>query len=1695
MIPRRRRGKEIPPAFEPLEPRLLLSGDLYITEFMAINNDTLADEDGEYSDWIEVYNAGVSDVSLENWGLTDEASRPTKWRFPAVTLPAGDYLVVFASNKDRAVAGSELHTSFKLSGGGEYLALAHPDGTIEYEYSPEFPEQAGDVSYGIIEALSAQTLLPAGVEMKYTVPTGPLPGWTSESYDDSSWTDGLSAMGYDTEIVYVPGGTITLVEAGAAARGLVPSSDIGTDWHGLGYTPAGWLSGSTGLGYDTGSGYDPMIGLDVQSQMYGVRASAYLRVEFEVTDPTHLSNLILQMKYDDGFVAWINGTEVYSVYAPTPLAWDSASTAQVSPEPTLGGSYSSYNVSAYLGELVAGTNVLAIQALNRSLTSSDLLVLPRLVADITVPTYAYEAHIETDVEAAMAGQNPSACMRVPFVVEGTELPGSLLLRMKYDDGFVAWINGVQVASQNAPGSPAWDSAATAENPDALAMVYESIDISAYISSLQLGANVLAIQGLNLTAGDADFLIVPELAANWTQAEVHRYFTVPTPGAVNGTGSTDLGPIITQVAHSPAVPTDSEDLVVTAEVRPAFAPVAGVSLKYRVMFGGETTLTMYDDGLHGDGGSGDGVYGAVIPAGSSTPGQMVRYYVTASDGSAGSRWPLFDDSMGGRQSSQYLGTVVQDDSYAATQLPVFHFFVASPVAADSDAGTRGAVFYLGELYDNVYIRERGGTINSGVADGDGQSRKIEFNDDHRFLFDAGEDRVGEINVNCPGPQDGSYLRQELSFWLYDLAGMPGEMTFLMHVRQNGAFMGVRIFHDQLQAKTLEREGLDEDGTLYYVIHSWLSTSDYLNFEKKNPKPIVWDPSDLQALAYGIDPNNPNRHVYVMDNLDLPALVNYLAVEALIQDGDCTTHNWYVYRNPDTGEWMYIGHDRDLTWGDWVDAGADWSDLTPWGEKSSHGDRYWMPPFYANSDDPHADVWGRGWVRLTDAVHDDPVAHEMFYRRLRTLMDEVLKPPGTPYAELPIEQRIDWWVAQMAYEQANGLLPPQGGGDTFAYEIDKLKNYYIAGRRDYLYGELGPYIRYDPYNEFWFELSGQDSAVPDAQPAAFAGQILFGGVDDAPVSGNQEEEYIELFNPNGYAVDISGWRLGGGVSFTFAPGTVLCPGSWLYVSPDAATFRARASGPSGGQGLLVVGPYDGHISWEGEPLRLLSAEGALIDLTHAGPDSVVVNEALTHSDGTSGDWIELYNQTQDPVDLGGWYLSDDPSDPMKYEIPGGTTIGAGEYLVFTEVDHFAGLFALSSHGDEVVLTRGDGVTVNQHDFAASDTDLTYGLYATDDGTGHFLLLSAPTPGAANAYPLVGPIVFSEIMYHPPEGEAEFLELHNITDAAVKLYHLTEPTHTWKVHGGVDYTFPEGVEIPAGGFLVLTEADVSEPAGEAAFRSQYGIPPQVEVFGPYQGNLSNGGETVHLSRPEAGPEGPLAYVPVDQVRYDDEWPWPVAPDGEGASLERMDAHLFGDDWHNWQGYHEGGSAGAATPLVSGDANGDSIVDGGDYTIWGDHYGQSGGWIDGDFNGDGIVDGGDYTLWADNYGTGQAGEAVAAATASQPQGAGLPPAPGLLAAALAAQDQDALGSWGSPDVPRVRLPGQRHPSATAGVSTTPFPTAGESRHEPLPAPPGTRRNPIGRALRSNGPATLDSLGDAEDDLLDILSLVSLPVPVGIRT
>ena len=107
----------------------------------------VADEDGEHSDWLELFNAGRETIDLNNWALTDNPEKKTKWQIPAVSLPAGRFLVLFASGKNRRDPARPLHTNFKLSKKGDYLGLIHADGlTIASELAPKYPAQRIDVS-------------------------------------------------------------------------------------------------------------------------------------------------------------------------------------------------------------------------------------------------------------------------------------------------------------------------------------------------------------------------------------------------------------------------------------------------------------------------------------------------------------------------------------------------------------------------------------------------------------------------------------------------------------------------------------------------------------------------------------------------------------------------------------------------------------------------------------------------------------------------------------------------------------------------------------------------------------------------------------------------------------------------------------------------------------------------------------------------------------------------------------------------------------------------------------------------------------------------------------------------------------------------------------------------------------------------------------------------------------------------------------------------------------------------------------------------------------------------------------------------------------------------------------------------------------------------------------------------------------
>ena len=324
----------------------------------------------------------------------------------------------------------------------------------------------------------------------------------------------------------------------------------------------------------------------------------------------------------------------------------------------------------------------------------------------------------------------------------------------------------------------------------------------------------------------------------------------------------------------------------------------------------------------------------------------------------------------------------------------------------------------------------------------------------------------------------------------------------------------------------------------------------------------------------------------------------------------------------------------------------------------------------------------------------------------------------------------------------------------------------------------------------------------------------------------------------------------------------------------------------------------------------------------PGAIVINEVMAHSnDGP--DWIELYNTTDESINIGGWFLSDDDkSEPnlMKYRIADGMIIDANDYKVFYQDTNFNNPgdpgclvpFGLSENGEKVCLSSyldPNGFLTGYReieDFGASQTNVSMGRYfKSSTGTFNFVAMDYNTPDSNNAYPKVGPVVINEIMYNPPTGnqDEEYIELHNITGELVTLYRY-DKSEPWKFTDGIDYTFSAGpvVTIQAYGYLILAK-DLT------AFTARYGgMPSGVQVLDGFDDRLSNAGERLQIAMPgDIDEQGTRQYIRIDRVTYSDglhpeDCPggvdlWPIEADGLGKSLSRKVPKDYGNDVANWE------------------------------------------------------------------------------------------------------------------------------------------------------------------------------------------------------
>ncbi len=262
---------------------------------------------------------------------------------------------------------------------------------------------------------------------------------------------------------------------------------------------------------------------------------------------------------------------------------------------------------------------------------------------------------------------------------------------------------------------------------------------------------------------------------------------------------------------------------------------------------------------------------------------------------------------------------------------------------------------------------------------------------------------------------------------------------------------------------------------------------------------------------------------------------------------------------------------------------------------------------------------------------------------------------------------------------------------------------------------------------------------------------------------------------------------------------------------------------------------------------------VSVTDALP--VVLNEIGTDEAGQS--WVEIYNQSRKDVDAGGCYLSDDANDLLKWQIPSGTTVYAGEVALFTS--DMTGI-TLPVEGGSVYLTSADGLRVlDAFAFDIESADMSRGRYP--DGGERWWTMVTPTPGEPNQLTVEENVVINEIMYHPPGGgeEGEYVELYNRGSYPVSL-------EGWRFSDGIDFMFP-AVTIPSDGYVVVAKAP-------QALMEKYKIE---NVLGPFVGVLRNEGERIEL----CDALGNL----VDEVHYYDGGRWPMWAGGGGSSLELID------------------------------------------------------------------------------------------------------------------------------------------------------------------------------------------------------------------
>ena len=1278
------------------------------------------------------------------------------------------------------------------------------------------------------------------------------------------------------------------------------------------------------LGADV-SAYRPFIRTDIEGKMLGQNASAFLRVPFDIENPGIVESLNLQVRYDDGFVAYLNGTEVARRNAPATPAWNSTATAErdlvtgIVPE--------TISLTSYRPLLVPGTNVLAIQGLNFSAGDADFLLQPELIARYT--------QLATNVFLYSA--TPRARNESDWYYDAVADT-----KFSVDRGFFEAPFSLSITSMTA-GAQIYYSINGDEPGPGKGLLYSGPITISNTTILRARAWKPNWKPSDVDSQTYIFLAdVIHQAENWSSAS-----SPPPPNfpATWGRNRVDYGMDTNVVKNYTAAQwkdalTQIPSMSIVTEMPNLFDAATGIYANadgHGEVWERPASLELLDP-TNAVPGRFQENCGLRIRGGFSRNTDFVKHsfrvFFRRAYGAGKLNYPLFEEegaqefeTFDIRTSQNYAWPRETSPSNGNFDTMVREGFCRETLGALGQPYRRSRYYhlYLNGQYWGLYETDERPEASYGQTYFGGSKTNYDVvkcaNHIGNFVTEA---------------TDGNLIAWS-NLWTMT-------RSMVTDASASNYFRIIGCNPDGTRNPNLPVM-IDVDNLIDYMLEIfWSGDGDAtLSGFLSNNQPNNW---------FGMrDRTNPNVG-FRFFNSDCEHTMGSPSsqVDRTGPFGGSNEGN-FSYSNP---QWMHEEMMRSqeyrVRFGDHVQrhffgTGA----LTP----AACTARFMRKAVQiTNAIRPYSARWG-------DAAPHEPPYGEAEWTNAITFATNWIQPrTGIVLAQLRADDLFPA-TGSPVFSQFGGQLPAgfqlelqhtNSSGAIF-FTTDGSDPRAVAGN---VSGAAQSYSVPIPINASTTVrarvLTGTNwSAIIEYvffPPQDFTKLLITEIMYHPPNVGaidSDEYEFVELKNAGTNTLSLGGLRFNG-ITYNFPPNATLGPGQFYVIVHNAARFAEKYPG------VAINGTYSGRLDNGGETISISHATGGRILLVNydddapwpispdefgfslvpvqpnANPDPdnpanwrastfpggspgaddpapivppVLINEVLSHSE-TGSDFIELFNPNPSAVDIGGWFLTDAQGAPMKYRIPDGTFIAALSYLVFDESDFNPtpgtnNSFSLNAHGDDVFLFSGDAntnLTGYSHGFSfgAAPDGGTFGRYVISTGEDQFPAQLAATPGRPNAGPRIGPVVINEIHYHPDTDGDEFLELKNISTNTVALFDPDNPFNTWFMKG-IAYEFPQDIYLGSNQLVLLVPADPD------TFRAKYSVPPQVQILGPYLGGLQGSGERLELQRPDVPDTNGVAYITVDEVRYNDKSPWAIAADGSGPSLQRKNSAAYGNDPANWE------------------------------------------------------------------------------------------------------------------------------------------------------------------------------------------------------